>query len=279
MKLLTLLVALFFAAGPAAGENTTLSDSEIFSSADWNWRKIGRRAQVGYAQLPLFNSMQSISVIRYKSSRYRTDVINDPAGDATTTSKMSSRHKALAAVNGSYFSGSLEPVTFIKEDGVIEGNTPDKESRRVNGVVAIRGRRVDIFRCSADEYALRTRRYSDVMAAGPLLLIDGAETVSGLPETGFYAKRHPRTIVGTTADGWVYFIVADGRFPGQADGLTIAEAATLAGMFGLDDAINLDGGGSSALWTEAYGVESYPCDNKRFEHNGERKIPNVLIIR
>jgi len=280
MKILILLLSLLFASDSQVSEAQAYTDEQVFAQADWNWREIGRGAQVGYAQLPLFNSVQSISVIRYRASKFRTDVINDPASESATTSAMALRHKAVAAVNGSYFNmKTLDPMTFIKEDGVQEGWTSPKEYKRVDGVLAIRGRKVEIFRCDTVDYAVKTRKYQDVMAAGPVLLLNGVAPTLAWPNEGYYIKRHPRTFVGTTADGWVYLVVIDGRLKGQADGVSLAEETAIAGMFGLKDVINLDGGGSSALWTEKYGLESYPCDNKVFEHNGERTIPNVLIIR
>ena len=47
------------------------------------------------------------------------------------------------------------------------------------------------------------------------------------------------------------------------------------------DALNLDGGGSTTLWLSGAsdnGVVNYPCDNGRFDHAGERKVPNILYI-
>ena len=52
-------------------------DEKTFSSADWNWRPLKGGAQVGYAQLPLFDSMQSISVIRYPLRKVKTFIAND----------------------------------------------------------------------------------------------------------------------------------------------------------------------------------------------------------
>ncbi|SHK87491.1 Predicted protein [Pseudonocardia thermophila] len=59
--------------------------------------------------------------------------------------------------------------------------------------------------------------------------------------------RAPRSAVGNTADGrTIMFVTVDGR---QADsaGATLAELSALLAELGLDDAINLDGGGSSTL--------------------------------
>ena len=48
---------------------------------------------------------------------------------------------------------------------------------------------------------------------------------------------------------------------------------------GLVDALNLDGGGSSTLWTAQEGILNHPYDNKRFDHEGERGVPNCIVIR
>jgi exopolysaccharide biosynthesis protein len=60
--------------------------------------------------------------------------------------------------------------------------------------------------------------------------------------------RHPRTAAGISADGhtlWV--VVADGRQAGYSVGMTLPELADLMIELGVDDALNLDGGGSSAF--------------------------------
>ena len=53
----------------------------------------------------------------------------------------------------------------------------------------------------------------------------------------------------------------------------------VAKMFGLKDALNLDGGGSSTLWTKPAGVVSHPYDNRRFDHYGQRSVPNIVVVR
>ena len=77
----------------------------------------------------------------------------------------------------------------------------------------------------------------------------------------------------------LYFIVVDGRFPAQADGMTIFELEVLCQSLGLYEAINLDGGGSSTLWARGSGVLNHPYDNKLFDHEGERTVPNAIIVK
>ena len=68
------------------------------------------------------------------------------------------------------------------------------------------------------------------------------------------------------------------RAAGEAYGMTIPELTSLCLQLGLTDALNLDGGGSSTLWTHKAGVINNPCDNRRFDHAGQRRVPNALII-
>ncbi|MBN6037422.1 phosphodiester glycosidase family protein [Amycolatopsis sp. 195334CR] len=89
------------------------------------------------------------------------------------------------------------------------------------------------------------------------------------------AVMHPRTAVGFSADGSrMWLSTVDGR---QADsrGMTELELARHMQSLGADDAINLDGGGSSTLLAREQGdvaasVRNSPSDG------GERTVPNGL---
>ncbi|WP_229117766.1 phosphodiester glycosidase family protein [Enemella evansiae] len=77
------------------------------------------------------------------------------------------------------------------------------------------------------------------------LLRDGKDLTTPIPGDSFYA-RNPRTVAGTDANGVITLIVIDGRQPTSV-GTTIPETAQVARDFGLTDALNLDGGGSSTM--------------------------------
>ena len=189
---------------------------------------------------------------------------------------------AEIAVNGSYFNvKTFEPVTFVLLDRKIVGRTTPEEAFRTNGVIAFKdrkGRRMEIFPCDTTQYADVARRYRSALAAGPVL-IDGGKVVEYTSGSSFYTRRHPRTLIGKRADGTVVMAVIDGRFKGQGDGATIAETAYIARQLGLTEALNLDGGGSSTLWTAQEGVLNHPYDNRRFDHEGERGVPNCIVVR
>lgn len=77
-------------------------------------------------------------------------------------------------------------------------------------------------------------------------------------------------------------LTVDGRAAGNAAGMSIPELAYLVKLLGGEDAINLDGGGSTTLWLKGApenGVLNYPCDNKQFDHKGERSVSNIFYVK
>lgn len=66
------------------------------------------------------------------------------------------------------------------------------------------------------------------------------------PGSGDFFERNPRTVMGRTADDKIVLITIDGRMT-KSVGTTMKETAAVANYFGLVDAVNLDGGGSTTM--------------------------------
>jgi len=74
-----------------------------------------------------------------------------------------------------------------------------------------------------------------------------APRVLSLTDSGAKRPRHPRSAAGISPDGkFLYLLVIDGRQI-KSTGCTEAETALLLKALGATDAINFDGGGSSAM--------------------------------
>jgi len=89
----------------------------------------------------------------------------------------------------------------------------------------------------------------DAVQAGPVLVEDGKIDIPINDEVFFDSSipdAHPRTAAGYTADGIQYYMVVDGRQPGSR-GVFLDELARLFRDLHCVEAINLDGGGSSAM--------------------------------
>jgi hypothetical protein len=88
----------------------------------------------------------------------------------------------------------------------------------------------------------------------------------------FSSGRHPRSAIAITKDSsTVIFAVVDGRRPWSV-GMSLGELGDALIAFGAWDAMNLDGGGSSALWVNGT-VVNYPSDAA-----GERAVGNAIFV-
>lgn len=86
--------------------------------------------------------------------------------------------------------------------------------------------------------------------------------------------KDPRTAIGLTRDGKLILIVADGR-TSQSSGLSFRELANIFLELGTITAINLDGGGSSAMWIKDR-IVNVPIDENI--PGKERLVANHLCI-
>lgn len=259
----------------------TVSDSLAVVSAQWKIESPRKGITHKYASIPqLYQAPQSISLIEIDpGAGLKVGVtVSDKMRE---TSKMASEQGAIAAINGSYFDMKRgNSVCFLKVDRqVVDTTTLGEFARRVTGAVSIRKGKMKIISWNREIEKQYKGKKGIVLASGPLMLKDGRYCDWSLCEKDFIRTKHPRSAVALTKDGKILFITVDGRFPKHAGGVSIPELAHLIRILGGKDAINLDGGGSTTLWLSGApdnGIVNYPCDNKRFDHRGERTVPNIL---
>ena len=261
----------------------TVSDSLAIVSAQWKIESPQKGIIHKYVSIPqLYQVPQSISLIEIDpGAGLKVGVtVSDKMRE---TSRMASEQGAIAAINGSYFDMKRgNSVCFLKVDRqVVDTTTLGEFARRVTGAVSIRKGKMKIISWNRQIEKQYKGKKGIVLASGPLMLKDGRYYDWSLCEKDFIRTKHPRSAVALTKDGKILFITVDGRFPKHAGGVSIPELAHLIRILGGKDAINLDGGGSTTLWLSGApdnGIVNYPCDNKRFDHRGERTVPNILYI-
>ncbi len=96
--------------------------------------------------------------------------------------------------------------------------------------------------------------------------------------TGFTAGLAPRTAVGIKADGDIVFYTVDGRQTGHSKGVSLETLAQRMKELGCLDAINLDGGGSTAIGGIFPGSEDFVVTNKPSDGR-ERRCANYLFLQ
>lgn len=253
-------------------------DSLALVTAPWNWIKATTGVVTGYASFKLFNKRASISIAHYPESKLALSIAYHTGDKCMTTSQAGQDAGAAVAINGSFFNTTtLVANTFYASKGSVICNKA--LDTRSNGIVGIYsgGHNVDITAAQTAKFATYTSTYAEVIASGPVLLQAGE--IYSNPHNDFNDTSHPRSIIGKDKNGEIWMIVIDGRFPGQGEGASIEECSKICKFLGLNDAINLDGGGSSALWTPTTGVINHPCDNKKWTHDGERKDPTIFVAK
>ncbi|WP_322620198.1 phosphodiester glycosidase family protein [Streptomyces acidicola] len=122
-----------------------------------------------------------------------------------------------------------------------------------------------------------------IVSAAPTLVEDGRVHIDAATEGtldpldlsfGFAWSnvRQPRTLAGVDRHGRLLLVTVDGRRPGVSEGFTLAEAAEFMRSLGAVQALNLDGGGSTAMAVN--GVLA----NTTSDATGERAVGDTIQV-
>jgi hypothetical protein len=126
-------------------------------------------------------------------------------------------------------------------------------------------------------------RGTGVVNGGPRLLSGGSPDITAYAE-GFHwpenpefyyrfgVRRNPRTLAGVTPGGNLLLVAVDGRRPGYSVGASFEESALIMQALGAEEAVNLDGGGSTAM------TIGEDLVNRTSDPTGERPIGDAIVL-
>ncbi len=227
----------------------------------------------------LYQSNQEINIIKIPNDTnafYKIE-IGFTKTDLKTTSNFGKNKNAKGAINGGFFDmdkgGSVAYLEL--NDSVINYTlNPQrkwaKSDSLINGTIIIYKNNDMVIRPKrTDQYYENSKKEKIVMLTGPLLIKNSKK--SKLFDSNFVNNRHPRTCLCKTKKS-ILFITIDGRRE-NAQGMNLFELQDFLLNLGCLDAINLDGGGSTTMWTHKNGVVNQPSDK-----TGERPVANALLI-
>jgi exopolysaccharide biosynthesis protein len=115
---------------------------------------------------------------------------------------------------------------------------------------------------------------TQIIGGGPRLVRDGELYITGKEERfqdDILVGRAPRTAIGITADQKLLLVTVNGRQPNVSVGMTLTELGTLLIELGAQQAMNLDGGGSTTMVVRNL-VLNLPSDGK------ERPVGNAIVV-
>ncbi len=267
---------------PVAAQETVSSGPVTAAELEWQtvqieegvlWKK--------YQGDDLFDARLSINLIEIdlQTKGYLLKISYSDSG-LIKTSDFAKEADAIAAINGSFYDMERGlSVVYIKADGeTIARGAPGRNVYTENGGIGWDPDQMPVIIARPDNGWASTD-YENLLASGPLLILNGQ--IREFNNDPFHQNRHPRSGVAITDDQKLLLVTIDGR-SFQSYGLAIPELAQFFSELGVTDALNLDGGGSAALWIderiENGGIVSYPSDNFEFDHEGERAVSNALLI-
>lgn len=273
-KIFSLFLLAFCGALTIAAQTT--ADSLALVSADWQTTILKKGILCRKAVFSsLYGVPQEVYILEITPKYHKLDVlVHQPA---EVTSVAAHRSGAVAALNGSYFNMKTgASICYLNKDGVVVDTTSTGILSTVtNGAILIQKGRLHLMPWSHQIEKTYGLKSGSVLASGPLMLLDGKVRDISTCNQNFVNTKHPRSAVVLTKDKKIQFIVVDGRRKGKAEGITISELTHMIRILGGEDALNLDGGGSSTLWSASMpgdGVVNTPSGSV------ERKVANSLCV-
>lgn len=264
-------------------------DSLNIVNGKWSKRKIAPKTylkQIHFNQNNLFAANQFIAVIEIKRKGNAPYIaFKNEVKTKKTTSEFGKETGALASMNGTFFDiANGGSVDYIKIDGeVFHQNRLNANGSRAqhqqSAITITETGALSIKKWDGQANWESNLKEPSIMVSGPLLRLDNQNEL--LDKSAFTINRHPRTAVGIKNNGDIILLVVDGRHENSA-GMSLPELQKTLTWLGCKDIINLDGGGSTTLWVDGLnesGVINYPADNKKWDHAGERKVANVLLLQ
>lgn len=256
------------------GQTVQQEADAAMASADWYARTITTGITVKSFRFDdLFDARQVVHIVEIDMTEnvgftfpYLTGGANN-----TVSNYAAGVTNAAAAINGNFgYSGGS--VQYLKVGNTLINTTLDLTIDDRGGVtVDSSGDLHTRYREDVSGWASLVD--PDIMATNVPIVLNGAQFPFGT-QSFYTVDRHPRTLVGTTADNKALFVVVDGR-SSIAAGMTFVETAATLIALGATNAVNMDGGGSSTMWDRELtgnGVSNVPSDGY------QRSVVNAIAV-
>lgn len=282
-----LLLSAFLLAAFASGVYAQAGDSLTFVKAKWNKEKVAKGVEwrqyhfKGDEKIFGAEEFVNVLVIDQKKAKKRFVIVSEE-GKLCRTSEAAKAADAIAAINGSFYNtrAPYNSVCYLKIDGKVyfdrSGNMGDRDGGTV--IIDKDGRASVELGDPADPQWVARRTEPSMIGSGPMMLADGKRVDMG--KGAFVTLRHPRTAIGTVGDK-VILVTVDGRSKENSLGVNLNEFASILKWLGAENALNLDGGGSTTMYVKGQpdnGVVNRPCDNQKFDNQGERRVSNSILL-
>ena len=252
-----------------------------------------------------FQSSQRVDVLLVDLGKNAL-IFDDSRPNDSLSLRVNRYEGSLAAINGTYYEivktaeGDSLFSSFFKQNGKISTSVTVPEDNRLfwkhEGAFYYDEEKDQWDIIYGDAATYDKLPYADAMSGSPMLIYDHksvGETFVKEQDVDLNSLdyehpdrhqgvRHPRTALAITDGNYLLMITVDGRRT-QTAGMNAKELTQFIDRyFKPKHALNIDGGGSTTMWIKdsesPNGVVNYPTDNKEYNHFGQRRIRNGIIV-
>ena len=271
----------------AAGMNTSLSDNNVTADSSQTEQTTSQPAESRSTDTLYQDENIRIQLSEYRENNtaiYAADVVltsaeylktafaADTYGSNITaaTSDIAGEKNAILAVNGDFY--GARRTGYVIRNGVLYRDTGSADT----DVLCIMADG-SFLMTNSGEYTAQELIEAGVRQAfsfGPALVRDGAVSVRADQEVGRAMASNPRTAIGVIDPLHYVFVTADGR-TSESEGLSLSELAAFMQRLGVQNAYNLDGGGSTTMYFNGEIINTPTTNGRSIK---ERKVSDIVYI-
>jgi MYXO-CTERM domain-containing protein len=192
-------------------------------------------------------------------------VASAEADRGLTVSGFAERHGLAVAINTNFFDGSRQSCGLMAGMGGVWGASYDAGGSCADSIGVTPGNEVVVFRSEGLRLGPLPDRVSEVATGMPFVVRSGGvvdqSVIESPPNPSHMGTANPRTAVCLHSDlRTLVFVVVDGRATGRTGMRGITLGRFLHHVLGCVEGLNLDGGGSSAMFVRGEpGFEGRPA--------------------
>ncbi len=221
--------------------------------------------------------------VNHKSPDVSVEIVLAQGKDnRETISSMVERTGAIAGINGGYFGGGQSLGLLVNEGKIVSRCVTTRPPRTAFAIDFDRNILMDRVLDRGDKIiTIAGRTWLNVvvaLGAGPRLIKNGMVNITANAEglgTGGndITRRTGRSAVGVNNKGALVFMTASGYRDNQKDGMKLPDLAEYMKSREVVDAMNLDGGGSTAMSVLGTLVSRPPLQG-----NWQRPVANGILF-
>ena len=184
----------------------------------------------------------TLHFVSFDGSTHTFRVFDQNGRDNASLADVMSENHCIAGTNGGYFSPEFDPVGLLVCDGRVV--RAEQHSRLLSGILAVTANHISLRRVT-EPAAVPNKHARQAIQCGPFLVEDRK------PVAGLNGTRAARRTAVFTDGGGRWGLVISSPLTLEEFGAILADPALTPGGLKIARSLNLDGGGSTALWVRA----------------------------